>query len=275
MPEPQNRELSVAIPSNLVAELSHLREKTSVIGQISRASAIFRVNHIYLYKDSPDESKLIRQIMQYMETPQYLRKQLFPHQPELRYAGVLPPLRTPHHSVETNKNLISIGDYREGYSLNKNGEIFADVGLSSLLKIYGSSPSINSRVTVKITNTSPLSGVIIRKNEIKKYWGYAVHVINNLNQLLGTGLFDLTLATSKNGAQYIDNKKYLLKKWGMSEKVLIAFGTPQRGLNEVLGEDTINNFFDFYLNLIPEQGTKTVRTNEAYMACLAIINLLN
>ncbi|NIU85482.1 MAG: RNA-binding protein, partial [Candidatus Thorarchaeota archaeon] len=47
----RNHEISAAIPSSLVAEISHLREKTSIIGQIGRASAIFRVNHIYIYKD--------------------------------------------------------------------------------------------------------------------------------------------------------------------------------------------------------------------------------
>lgn len=271
----RNHEISVAIPSSLVAELPHLREKTSVLGQIGRASAIFRVNHIYIYKDSPNETKLIQEILQYMDAPQYLRKRLYPHKPELRYVGVLPPLRTPHHPLGKSLNLINVGDYREGYSLSMDGEVLADIGLNNLLKIHGPLPEIQSRAAVKITSVKPLEGKIVRKSEIEKYWGYDVHKINSLPQLLRKQIFDMTIGTSKNGAKLAANNKNLLKQWKSSEKILIAFGSPKKGLTEILGGKRGSSFFDFYLNMIPGQGTKTVRTSEAYIACLAIINLLS
>jgi predicted SPOUT superfamily RNA methylase MTH1 len=36
-------------------------------------------------------------VMQYLETPQYLRKALFPIHPDLKLAGLLNPLDAPHH----------------------------------------------------------------------------------------------------------------------------------------------------------------------------------
>ena len=268
----RNHEISAAIPSSLVAKVSHLREKTSIIGQIGRASAIFRVNHIYIYKDFPDESRLIQQILEYMDTPQYLRKRLIPHKSELRYVGVLPPLRTPHHPLEKDLNYIEVGDCREGYSFSKDGGIYADIGLNKLIKIHGA--RTQRRITVKVTEVKPLTGALVRKSDIAQYWGYDVHIIKSLKQLLRKGLFDTTIGTSKNGAELVVNN-ILLGRLKNSEKILIAFGSPKKGLTEILGEKNINNFFDLYLNMIPGQGTETIRTSEAFAACLAILNLLS
>ncbi|HDI53283.1 MAG TPA: hypothetical protein ENF89_03915, partial [Candidatus Bathyarchaeota archaeon] len=101
MAQPPRRKhrLSIAIPSSLVSEIPHLREKTATIGHIGRAAALFRVDDIYIYRDRPDESRLIGLILRYMETPQYLRRLMFGMMAELRYVGILPPLRTPHHPL--------------------------------------------------------------------------------------------------------------------------------------------------------------------------------
>ena len=41
---------------------------------------------------------LLARILQYQETPQYLRRRLIPVHPDLRAAGALPPLDAPHHA---------------------------------------------------------------------------------------------------------------------------------------------------------------------------------
>lgn len=97
--------LAVAVPASVVADTPHLREKTSKIGFIGRAAAIFRVDEIIVYADDPKTNQnrdldLIALLLSYMETPQYLRKRLFELKPELQYAGILPPLRTPHHPLQ-------------------------------------------------------------------------------------------------------------------------------------------------------------------------------
>ena len=43
----------IAIPASVISDTPHLREKTSKIGLIGRAAAIFRVNEIIVYPDNP------------------------------------------------------------------------------------------------------------------------------------------------------------------------------------------------------------------------------
>ncbi|HUW47814.1 MAG TPA: putative RNA uridine N3 methyltransferase, partial [Patescibacteria group bacterium] len=99
------KELSIAIPASVVSDTPHLREKTSKMGMIGRAAAIFKVNAIIIYPDDPranqkKDMELIDRVLTYMETPQYLRKRLFELSPDLQFAGILPPLRTPHHPLD-------------------------------------------------------------------------------------------------------------------------------------------------------------------------------
>ena len=101
MTQRRNRKLAIAIPLSIVSDIPHLREKTLKIGLIGRAAAIFRVNEIIVFPDilninQKRDRNLIAMLLAYMETPQYLRKRLFKIKPELKYAGILPPLRTPH-----------------------------------------------------------------------------------------------------------------------------------------------------------------------------------
>ncbi|RLI34567.1 hypothetical protein DRO55_06340, partial [Candidatus Bathyarchaeota archaeon] len=107
------------MPASLVSDVPHLREKTSKIGLIGRALAIFRVDEVVIYPDEPKtdqrrEMNLIATILAYMETPQYLRRRLFKIKPELRYAGILPPLRTPHHPLTDKVKKLKVGEFREG-----------------------------------------------------------------------------------------------------------------------------------------------------------------
>lgn len=44
-----------------------------------------------------------------MECPQYLRKMLYPHHPNLKYAGLLNPVDAPHHLRKGEQS-----KYREG-----------------------------------------------------------------------------------------------------------------------------------------------------------------
>ncbi|MEM3536199.1 MAG: putative RNA uridine N3 methyltransferase, partial [Candidatus Bathyarchaeia archaeon] len=102
----QGKKIAIAIPASIVSDTPHLREKTSKISLIGRTAAIFRVDEIIVYRDNSKidqtpEMELIATLLAYLETPQYLRKRLFRLRPELRFAGVLAPLRTPHHPLKS------------------------------------------------------------------------------------------------------------------------------------------------------------------------------
>ena len=88
---PAKRTLMV-IPASLTSDTPHLREKTYRIGMVGRAAAIFRVDEIVIYPDlttdQARDAELIRLILSYMETPQYLRRRLFRIVRELRYVEI-------------------------------------------------------------------------------------------------------------------------------------------------------------------------------------------
>ena len=271
--------LTIAIPASIVAEFKGLREKTEIIGRLARSAAVFRVEEIVIYPNEPNEAQLVKTLLSYVETPQYLRKHIFNVRPELQYAGILPPLRTPHHPLGNRVSNLHIGEYREGVLIqDKNGAIRIDIGVDQTLKLLGKAPSPGTRLTVKVTQIHPnLEGVIAKVAEIHDYWGFKIQVLNkSISEIVHGGPYDLSIATSRTGKSIIDKLGELKVKLAGSRSVFIAFGSPREGLQEILAQErrTVEETFNYNLNTIPNQGCETVRTEEAIHATLALINIL-
>jgi predicted SPOUT superfamily RNA methylase MTH1 len=270
--------ITIAIPSSTVSELNHLRDKTTTLGQIGRAAAIYRVNNIIIFRDKPDESMTIKYILGYLETPQYLRKLLFTKRPELQYAGILPPLKTPHHPTVEKSEETKIGEYREGITTSSiDNEYYVNVGLDKMVKVKGKSPKIGRRITTQLTETkNELLGRRVRKKDVPIYWGYDLRGHKGkLCELVLNPEWDLTIATSRTGTEFTGIKSNLKKSWSKSKSTLIVFGSHKEGIKEILEKEGVKiDVFDYNLNMIPYQGTKTVRTEEAVLATLAVLNLL-
>jgi predicted SPOUT superfamily RNA methylase MTH1 len=277
--------LSIAIPASLVSDVPHLREKTFKVGLIGRAAAIFRVDEIIIFPDllDTDQSRdieLVTTILSYIETPQYLRKRLFKIRPELRYAGVLPPLRTPHHQLSDRTENLEVGEHREGVvtSLVKGGSL-VDIGVEQPVLIPDTRLPINNRVTVRVTELGKHpKAVLASRGEIEMYWGYRVTVSDvPLGQLLKNRSFDLVIATSRYGSHLWEVIDELRKRWKSSRRTLVAFGAPTQGLYEIATRERLNldDVAQFVINTIPGQGTETVRTEEALYTSLTALNLLD
>ena len=276
------RKVSIAIPVSIVSDVPHLREKTSKVGLIGRAAAIFRVKEIIVYPDNPRvnqaaDADLIATLLAYMDTPQYLRKKLFTLKPELRYAGVLPPLRTPHHPLNRKMNKLKVGEYREGVTLSKrkNG-VFVDIGVEKPALIPNTELSTGKRVTVRITRADKhVEAELASRGEIPEYWGYTVTAEKlPFGKMVKTRGFDLTVATSKHGVPFAKVAKRIADRW-KGGKILMAFGSPTQGLYEIVEQEGLNleEIVDFVVNTVPVQGTETIRTEEALVASLAVLNM--
>ena len=220
----------------------------------------------------------MKYILGYLETPQYLRKNLFDMRPELRYAGTLPPLRTPHHPKEENLSQMAVGDFREGVVIGGSGFNYqVDVGLDILLNVRGKPPAKGARVSTEILQIEPkLSGRSVKKKDIPEYWGYDLRGSKGrLSDLVHNPEWDLTIATSKMGESFSSITERLQEDWARVEKTLIVFGSYKEGVREIImaegrrGEEV----FDYIINTIPDQGTMTVRTEEAVISTLAILNI--
>lgn len=278
-----NCELAVAIPASLVSDVPHLREKTSKIGLVGRAAAIFCVDEIIIFLDLPEvdqsrDSDLVATILSYMETPQYLRKRLFKIKPELRYAGILPPLRTPHHPLSGRTKDLTVGEYREGVAVSlTKGASLVDIGVERPVLVPHTQLPLNTRVTVRIAKPGKHPKAILTSHgDIKKYWGYRVTVSGvPFGRMLKKRAFDLVVATSRQGTPFAEVMKDLRKRWRKSRKILVAFGAPTEGLYQILEREhlKLDKVADYTINTISNQGTETVRTEEAIYASLALLNL--
>jgi len=284
MVQKNDHQLSIAIPASLVSDIPHLREKTMKIGLVGRGAAIFRVNEIIVFPDLPDvdqrrDASLVSTILSYMETPQYLRKRLFKIKPELKYAGILPPLRTPHHPLPNKIKDLAVGEYREGVvlSLTEDGSL-VDIGVERPALIPNMELPLNTRVTVRVTKLRKQPRVVLASHdEIKAYWGYRVTVSKiPFGQLVKNQPFDLVMATSRYGTPLTEVAEELTRLWRKSHKILVAFGAPTQGLHEIVARENLklDGVAHFTVNTIPNQGTETVRTEEALYASLAILNTL-
>jgi predicted SPOUT superfamily RNA methylase MTH1 len=280
-----NHNIAMAIPVSVISDIPHLREKTLEIGLIGRAAAIFRINEIIVYSDTPRspnqkrDRTLIVTLLSYMETPQYLRKRLFAIKLELKYAGILPPLRTPHHPLESRAKNLKVGEHREGVviAFNDKGSV-VDIGVENPVLISGKKLPLNRRITVTVTKAGkPLRVVQANLANINDYWGYTVTSSKgSFGKLAKSGNYDLIIATSKIGMPIQKVSDELSERLEKAKNILVGFGAPSKGLQDIASDEKLSlaKISDYIINTIPDQGTETVRTEEAIYATFALLNVI-
>lgn len=136
---PRRYTISVAIPGSIILNAQSPELQSRLAGQLARSCAIFNVDEIVVFNEDDqatpvgkpqssdlsngndingagsgdhetfDPNAFLARILQYVETPQYLRKSLFPMHRDLRMAGILAPLDCPHHLRYEEEST-----YREG-----------------------------------------------------------------------------------------------------------------------------------------------------------------
>lgn len=289
--------VSIALPGSIIDNTQSLELATRLAGQVARAATIFRIDEVVVFDNknssendsgvttlvSSDENEsgaafLIR-ILQYLETPQYLRKALFPKHNNLRFVGMLPPLDAPHHLRKHEW-----AAYREGVTLKEKApnsmRTMVDVGLSKNVVVEQTlEPGI--RVTVAMSANRNLDADLPRlvassskpREEAGMYWGYKVRYASNISSVFKDcpykGGYDHLIGTSEHG-QIINSSELNLPVF---RHLLIAFGG-LAGLEESIeGDDNfkgknVREVFHSYLNTCPFQGSRTIRTEEAIFISL-------
>jgi predicted SPOUT superfamily RNA methylase MTH1 len=263
----------------LTLDVPHLREKTARLGFVSRALGTFRVEEAIIYRDrvGPEidrEARLIEKMLTYIETPQYLRKHLFKMDPDLQYAGTLPPLRAPNHP---DKQDPSPGLLREGIVVQSGPSSMIEAGFRNLVRVKSRLQTMK-RITIRLTRDSPeLEGEILEPSGLTIYWGFRVARGNvSLSEIVRSKKFDLTISTSRKGTDVREITLNIANRWKSASHPLIAFGSPNDGVPEILARSGMNisDTMDFNVNTIPDQGVETVRTEEALWSSLAVLNVL-
>lgn len=286
-----NYTLSVLIPSSIVDNAQSKELRTYLIGEIARILGIFKISEVIVFHDklkdnSKDYINYFIKNLQYLETPQYLRKTLFPLSEDLKLSGLMNPLESQHHLRKDEWS-----PYREGCVLNRpvNGEYsWVNIGLDKDCKINQKLPP-KTRVTVKLNEKyfneklKFYTGVPVSMSEpfIKTgtYWGYIVRVCESYSEVLKDSIFqegyDFIIGTSDKGENY---QTANFKKKKNFKHCLIVFGGIT-GIEGMMNDDEHNNIneknvskgFDLYLNTCMNQGLRTIRTEEAILITLAVI----
>ncbi|XWS54013.1 hypothetical protein CRYUN_Cryun10bG0051400 [Craigia yunnanensis] len=289
--------VSIAIAGSIIDNAQSLELATRLASQIARAATIFRIDEVVVFdnksssgnngvfstQNNSNENErgaafLVR-ILQYLETPQYLRKALFPKHNSLRYVGILPPLDAPHHLRKHEW-----APYREGVTLkeratNSVGTV-VDVGLDKNVVVdQAYEPGL--RVTVAMGASQNLDSDLPRqvvlsskpREEAGTYWGYKVRYSSNISSVFTDcpykGGYDHLIGTSEHGL-IVNSSQLNLPAF---RHLLIAFGGLS-GLEKSIEEDhklkgkNVRDIFDLYLNICPHQGSRTIRTEEALLISL-------
>ena len=267
-------ELSVFIPNSFLSESKDLKIRTYKVGILGRALAIFQADNVVIYnddnvknEDGEMDGEFIAEILNYMNTPQYLRKKAFPIRSELKHVGILPPLRTPHHPVN---NQPDVGDYRQGFTVKRNKKgTYVDIGMEKLA-FCKEQLSVKRIFDFKITKIAKKEVIVTPDKPDDIYWGYnVISSTKSLKNSLKLIKPNLVVETTRYG-DYINSIFDELKpKLDESKSIAILFGGPYSSIQE----DVSNPNWDlFKINTLPGQGTETVRSEEAVVATLSLFN---
>lgn len=262
--------MRIAIPHSVLEEATDEREAVRKIGYLGRAAAIFRATHIYIYTHKStvptSQARLLRKYLEYMTTPPYLRKDLFPLEAELRLAGLLPPLRLPIFSARPRPSAVLMGLVVkwEGYSsiLKVGNDVYA--------KVPKPHP-IRSRLLVQLENEvgdNMFRAHVVPFERSSIYPGFTVEVMT-LKELIKRGPLILTGKEGQPIGDVMDELAELIKR-----NPVIMFGSPRHGVDEIMSSEGLDPS-GLFINFIPRQGVETVRTEEAMLAVLSIINILS
>ena len=273
------RELAIAIPSNILEDCQSLSDKTNKIGIIARAASIFKVTKIHVYKNKGiSDTDLILLLLKYLVTPQYLRKNLFPIKKELKLAGTLPPLRIPSHTVnrQYDRNIV---DIRDGLCIKfdkKMNMSVIDIGHNKYGMLKDRIP-VGNIVTVKIVSDSFKGKFFLLEKTIPSlYWGYEILYNNSLKEIINSHSYDVKIITSKFGSELNSTSNLISTQLDKNydSSILVVFGSPKIGLMSILSREKIDKSDLILINLFPNQGVETIRSEEAILAGLSILNSL-
>ena len=273
-------------------------QKTALAGQIARACAVFCVDEIVVFNDGQaqtrppeqggytafaDPSFFLYHVLSYLETPPHLRRALFPMHPDLRTAGALPSLDMPHH-MRSDESC----PYREGIAVKaaqrKDGSTgtMVECGLQEAARVPVELEP-NTRTTLRLptaTNDSLECEAVspdAPREEAGYYWGYSIRQASSLSNIFTEcpydGGYDVSIGTSERGLPvtsllYRDSERRIDPTW---THLLVVFGGVA-GLEVALAADQEllaagvkepSGIFDSWINLVPGQGSRTIRTEEA------------
>lgn len=231
-------------------------------------------------------------ILSYMETPPFMRNRLFPMHENLAKAGILASLDLPSHMRATEWS-----EYREGIAIRTSREgTYVDCGLAQHRLVRDVEIPSMTRVTLWMGdqdgNEAEAVGPAVPREEGGYYWGYSVREAPSLSavftECVWEGGYDFSIGTSERGEEVGKAIDGILEDEERREwkHLVVVFGGV-KGLEDAarndedlvrmgIGKGNVKELFDYWVNLLPGQGSRTIRTEEAlWMGLMATRRLVD
>lgn len=266
--------LRVALPTSILV-VEHGRALRSIrIHQIARWSSIFGAHEVIFYKeptttnrDFREHKTLIEDHWRYFFTPPYLRKQLIPLTPTLKYVGLLPPIRLEIFNVNKRPR---VGEIRLGYVyMDNDGTLKALIGDTLPYTVIGECKEAGEIRTLVVKSTEKRTVECVNKYV---YTGPRLSFANSLREVLERyrKKSRYIIVTDRTGEVPTYEQVKILR----GSDVTILFGGPKHDLFEIAKQEgfDLKEHADYVWNTIPLQKVVTVRTEEALIITLGVIN---
>ena len=202
---------------------------------------------------------------------------MFPIHPDLRHAGLLKSMDLTHHLSATDHL-----PYREGVTLAPKRDVegtLVDIGIGTVLLEDEKLPSY-TRVTLDVsalqTTTPHLSNARLAQptdptRNLGYHWGYSTRLASSLSAVITESPhpdgYDFVIGTSERGEELTADRLGSLPPF---QHLLVVLGG-QAGIESAaendselnLGKEDIKKLFDWWINCVVGQGSRTIRTEEA------------
>ncbi len=262
-PSPRRqRKLIVLLPASVLSVEQDLRDKTYKAGLISRVLAIFRVDEVRIFLDEDsthDDQETLSELLNYQVVPPHLKKRVVGLSEKLKYAGIMPPLNLPNHLPPRDLNE---GDLIDVLIITRKGSqcsVYMGEAGEGLLKPCHF--NVNDIVTARVIRRSGRQFELEPSSWGNIYTGYKVlrsgKLLTELQELKEQGV--ALVGTSKYGST---------DYWLLRGPIALVLGGPKSGLLQY----TSRKAFDLLINAAPLQGTETLRSEEALLASLTLLN---
>lgn len=285
-------------------------QRTTIVSHLARALAVFGVDEVVIFDDSHPDTRprkvdpssytgdidpcgYLDHLLQYLEMPPFMRRTLLPIHPNLRGAGLLPSLDIPSHPHQSDWLPYCEGVTLPGKTKKGSGSL-VDVGRrEGPLTIEADVPP-KTRITVKVDENDPSQAEPVDptapRTEGGYYWGFTTRRCGSLSAVFEEcafeGGYDFSIGTSERGVHVPEAfpERKLRKEQTSFNHLIVVFGGP-RGLeyaaenDPALGEMGIvrgrtKELFDHWINILPGQGSRTIRTDEALFIGLGALRRL-
>jgi hypothetical protein len=100
-----------------------------------------------------------------------------------------------------------------------------------------------------------------------------VKEVPSLGKLLAGAENAEVVITSRKGSYFRNVEGKFAEHAKNAKNILVVFGAPKHGVHDLLAKEGASaKPYEFVVNMFPNQGTETVRLEEAVLGTLAILN---